>query len=122
RDNMLTSLSGVSSLRHLQSLNACNNSITSIDDTWDLPGASDSSSLTCLDLSENNLQTLDGLCSPALARLRCLSVRHNELCTLPPTFGDLDVLEELDVSENAITSVAATYKMQHLRVLNCEHN
>lgn len=122
-NNQFDDITPVSRLRHVLTLQADNNAITSIDcfsveDSQDSPGA-DLPWCQRIDLSTNKLTALPSLA--ALVRLRFLRLESNEIATLE-AFGGHPAIEELELQGNKLTSLRGLGPCGKLRRLNVSGN
>ncbi|KAJ3041912.1 hypothetical protein HDV00_008421 [Rhizophlyctis rosea] len=118
--NLLSSIpSAIVSLSALRDLTLANNKITTIPPIGHLPN------LTALDLSSNALSTLPSDID-RLTSLRKLLVNSNRLTDLGAGITRLISLQELDASENHLSSIftvtSSSASLPNLQILNVRRN
>ncbi|XP_075063019.1 volume-regulated anion channel subunit LRRC8D-like isoform X2 [Mixophyes fleayi] len=118
-DTKLGSLSQLKKMNRLLVLKLCHCKISKIPGV--LPGLT---SLACIDLTSNVLQTVDEL--GTLQRLRSLSILrlcYNTICCLPPSIELLRNLEELSISHNKLETLPVSiFNLVRLRNLDIGYN
>jgi protein phosphatase 1 regulatory subunit 7 len=70
-----------------------------------------------LSMQNNRLETWDGALFANCPRLTHLYLGHNNLPDMPPEFGMLGELQELDLAKNAIRSITPIPQLQSLKDL-----